>query len=371
MADSTPDAAPDARPNAPPDAASTLPDSPVDNTPDSPVDNTPDSSADTPPDRPVDNAPDSPVDTPPDRPVDNTPDNPADSAHGLDPAGLDALSISIAGGMPSPASKACPDPTTYAVEMASSQLSWRYCARVAGSTDSYAINQGARTLSAAEMRALDMVLANVLTTNIGKTCGYDKPSETLTLTYADHTATYLDDFYAGCSSGTSGKSFIHGLDTLIALLNGAARYAAVPTEFDLLSLYVQSMQSLDQSQRGDCQLYAQSQYSIDAAARQLSWSLCRPPTPGATPTTVSGSRDLSDAELGAIRAGLAALAPGASGDCGAARSDTWVALNIGLDYAQFSSDVAACSPDRYGSAPYVIGLDAFAEAVAKLAAPGS
>ena len=329
----------------------------------------------------------------PDAAPDGTPTSPinggSDSAHDvladsakaaprrLDLTGLAALSISISGGMPSPRSIACATPTTYAVDLGSQNLSWTFCDDVVGSPNSYFVNQGSRTLSTEEMRALNMVLANHLTTDYANTCGADKPSEKLTLTFADHTESYWDDFYAGCPSGTTGQSsaYIHGMDTLIALLGGAAELATVPTDFDTLDFYVQSVSSQDTNSWTNCQMYADSEYTIEAATHTLSWSLCRSPSPGAAFAAITGSLSLSDADFGNIVAGLANLVSGASGDCTTVRPDISLSMYRGHSTVAFSSDVAACSSDLDHDLrqppPYLIGLDGLILSVAKLAEPTS
>jgi hypothetical protein len=309
---------------------------------------------------------------------DGTPDVQADSGkaapHRLDLIGLAALSITINGGMPSPRSIACATPTTYAVDIASQTLSWTFCDDVPGSTDSYFVNRGSRALSSEEMLALSLVLSNHLTTDYRKTCGADKPSETLTLTFADRTESYSDDFYAGCTSDT-GKSptYIHGMDSLISLLGTAAAVATVPTEFDTLNLYVVSPSSGTTNSWTQCQMYADSQYTLETATHTLSWSLCRSSSSGAAFAPVTGSLSLSDADFGNIVAGLAKLVLGASGDCTAARPGIDLSMYHDHRSMGFRSDAAACSSDAdydlMHPPPYVIGLDALAATVAKLAEP--
>jgi hypothetical protein len=323
-----------------------------------------------------DAAPDSTATSPSNGGPDSAPDVQADSGkvvpRRLNLTGLTALSIDISGGMPSPRSIACATPTTYAVDLPSQTLSWTFCDDVPGSTNSYLVNRGSRPLSTDEMRALNMVLANHLTPDYRKTCGSDKASEKLTLTFADHTDTYWDDFYAGCSSDTA-KQYIHNMDTLISFLGDAAKVATVPTEFETLEIDVQRSSPQTPHTWTDCQLYYDSQYTIDSATRTLKWSLCRSSSPGAAFTPVTGSLSLSAADFGNIVAGLGKLVLGASGDCTTVRPDVTLSVYRDQHTTLFRSDVSACASD-FDQEPlypphYVIGLDALAATVAKLAEP--
>lgn len=326
-----------------------------------------------------DAAPDSTPSSPSNGGPDSAPDVQSDSGKPaplrLDLTGLTALSISISGGMPSPMSIACATPTAYAVDLPSQTLSWTYCDDVPGSTNSYFVNQGSRTLSTQELRALNMVLANHLTTDYRKTCGFDKPRETLTLTFAGRIESYSDDFYAGCASGTTGQPpvYIHGMDSLIALLGSAAEMATFPTEFDTLDLLVQAASPQNPNPWTQCEMHADSQYTIEAATHTLKWSLCRSPSPGAAFAPVTGSLNLSDADFGNIVAGLGKLVPGASGDCTTVRPDISLSMYREHRTRSFNSDAAACSSDSdydlMHPPPYAIGLEALAATVAKLAEP--
>ena len=114
-----------------------------------------------------------------------------------------------------------------------------------------------------------------------------------------------------------------------------------------------------------CTWYVESMYSIEASTRQLSWTLCRSPAPGAAGATTTGSRIMSDADLAGVRAGLVGLVLGASGDCATARSDKWVSM-YRPEFVSFNNDIGACSGE-FTDPPFVIGLDALVQTVAALA----
>jgi len=284
---------------------------------------------------------------------------------GIELVGSTGFRVNVSGGMPTPMS-ACSSSTSFALDFASKLLSWSYCDEVAGSTNSYFVNQSSRTLSDAEMKEVSMVLANQLSLSNSKSCGEDKANEVLTMVFPDHTTNYWDDFYAGCQGvQSSGNIYIYGLDGLIYYLWSAARYATVPTEFDTLDVSVQPMPSPDLSWMATCDSYSESEYKVVASTRELSWSLCRATTPGAAFASVAGSRILTDAELASVSAGLAALVLGASGECTTARPDISVSIYLGTDEALFSSDVGACTTNRM-SPPYVVGLDSLSAILAGL-----
>jgi hypothetical protein len=286
--------------------------------------------------------------------------------HGLDLTGLKTLSLSQSGASRGTLSSVCSNPTTYAVDLGSNVLSWSYCDSVDGSPEGYFVNQGSRTLSGPEMRAVNMVLTNQLSTDTTNPRGGGSDAILiLTLTYADRTATYRDDFYSGWPNvAASDGPFINGLLNLILLFTDYDRYEAVSTDFDTLSFYIGTMPSQDPSRTVNCESQVDSKYDIDASTQQLSWSLCRSPTPGDAFATVTGSRALTVAEYANIRSELAALVLGASGDCTTVRANKWLHLTQGHTTRYLNSDVGACS--RYGTPPYVVGLDALAQTMAAL-----
>jgi hypothetical protein len=305
----------------------------------------------------------------PDPPPVVAPANP----YGLELAGLESLSVSVTGGMPTPSSQACGgNHADYAVDLGAKQLAWSTCDMATDGSGTYFVNQGSRTLSAAELRAVNLVLENHLSLSHSTTCGFDAPDETLTLTFASHTDTYWDDYYAGCQyASQSGRTYISGLSTLVRLLAGASQYASVPRDFETLELIVEPYPSSDLSWMETCDSYDESKYALDASTQQLRWALCRSPARGVAYATVTGSRILSETEFATVRAGLGALVLGADGDCATVRADKWISLSREGNTASFGSDVGACSPSRGGIPPFVVGLDVFAQTVASLAANGS
>ena len=289
----------------------------------------------------------------------------ATNHHGLDTTGLKARSLSRSGGIPSPLSGVCSTPTTYALDLGSSVLSWSYCDSADGTSAGYFLNQGSRMLPGPEMVAVNLVLANQLSTDTSKSCPADFPELLLTLTYADHTATYLDDLYSSCPQVTGRRtSYINGLLNLVLLLDDDSRHEGVSANFDVLSFYIGTIPSQNPSLMANCGSQVDSQYDIDASTQQLSWSLCRSPTPGAALATVTGTRTLTDAEYAGIRSGLATLVLGASGDCTTVRANKWLYLTQGRTTRYLNSDVGACS--RSPTPPFVVGLDAFAQNMAAL-----
>jgi hypothetical protein len=291
--------------------------------------------------------------------------------HGLSVTGLQSLSVSLGYGF---TGVVCSEPVSYALDVGSKQLAWTRCDWIANGPQ---LSRGSRTLSDAELRAVTMVMTNHLSTDYTVSCGADKGDESLTLSHADHTATYWDDFYSGCSGEPEkGRAYISGLGDLIVLLAGASQNQTVPTDFASLTFYVAPMPSKDLSAMSGCQSMieqqAESQYDVDANTHQLSWSLCRSPTPGAAFVTLSGSRILSDAEYASVRTGLATLVLGANGDCTTARPEKQLRTTVSASSQFFTSDVAACvqNPNLYPppwSPPYIIGLDALIDTVAQLA----
>jgi hypothetical protein len=297
-----------------------------------------------------------------------SPDDPSSNPHPLNLAGLNALAVQISGGMPNPYTKDCPV-TSYAVELTSQELSSSYCALVPGSTNKYSPMQGSRLLSDAEMRAVNMVLANQLSTKASDNCGADKPDEELTLTYADHTATYWDDFYAGCPTTVpTGKTYIRGLDGLIMVLAGSSVYETFPTDFVTARFFVDPPAGKDLSARAACASYEDAEYSINASTQELSWQMCQTTSPGAAYATVSGSRILSNAEYASVLAGMGTLVLGASGDCSESRHLKSLEIDGTSGFVTFNNDVAACTAQAEARvAPFVVGLDALIDVVAGLA----
>jgi hypothetical protein len=284
----------------------------------------------------------------------------ADAA-GLDTAGLKSLTVNMSGGMGGCAS------SSYVLDFASKVLAWSFCG-----TDASPGSAGSQLLSDSEMREVNMILTNVLSTKIELGCGADKADEMLTLTYADHSAKYRDDFYSGCPRGPKdGIPYIKNLDTLLGLFWWIDKFRTVPTNFDTATFDIDPM-SRDESDKmvAGCQSNTQS-YKVTAATRELSWTLCRSPSPGAAFATIKGSRTLTAAEFSSIGAGLATLVLGASGDCTTVRAPMHLYLNGSYsstqDYAQFGSDVGACPADWHDTPPFVIGLDAVVQTVGDLA----
>ena len=284
----------------------------------------------------------------------------ADAA-GLDTAGLKSLTVSMSGGMGGCAS------SSYVLDFASKVLAWSFCG-----TDASPGSAGSQLLSDSEMREVNMILTNILSTKIELVCGADKADELLTLTYADHSAKYRDDFYSGCPHAPmDGIPYIKNLDTLLGLFSWIDKFRTVPTDFDSATFGIDPM-SRDESNKmvAGCGSDTQS-YKITAASRELSWTLCRSPSPGAAFAPIQGSRTLTAAEFSSIGAGLATLVLGASGDCTTVRApkrlDLIGSYSSTQGYAQFGSDVSACPADWHDTPPFVIGLDAVVETVGNLA----
>jgi formylglycine-generating enzyme len=289
------------------------------------------------------------------------------TTHGIDLVGLKALSIKVSGGMPRPGGDTCPDPLQYALDFATKVLTWSDCVFTStGGPSNGQPNVGSRTLSDPEMTAVNLVLGG-LSTDITKTCGADKPDEVLTLTFANGSATYVDDFYSGCTGRTVSGTYIHYLDRLISLVSAATRLSTIPAPFDEFHLSVFPMPSSDLSWLVPCASSAEADYGVTAATQELSWWRCLSPTAGEPYARVPGSRVLSAAEFASVAAGYSALVLGASGDCTTARAAKMLTTSVGANSTSFSSDVAACSPQGSGSPPFLIGLDALAATVTNLA----
>lgn len=110
-----------------------------------------------------------------------------------------------------------------ALDASSHELSWEYCALNGVDLTPAALEQGSRTLTAAEFRSVTDALGQVQVTH-GDSCGADAYVITLDVQNEDGMDLYANDFYAGCAwELQDGRTFASGLEHLANVTQSLAQ----------------------------------------------------------------------------------------------------------------------------------------------------